>query len=75
MAIEFLPEAQQQKVYLCEAPLVEGAIARFCIDEYNHYFSHVILVTARDAIAQQANEVAKQANAVSNGYSLFLSQQ
>ncbi|MCC5656973.1 phosphoenolpyruvate--protein phosphotransferase [Nostoc sp. XA010] len=27
MAIEFLPEAQQQKVYLCEAPLVEGAIA------------------------------------------------
>ncbi|MEH2122343.1 phosphoenolpyruvate--protein phosphotransferase [Nostoc sp.] len=27
MAIEFLPEAQQQKVHLCEAPLVEGAIA------------------------------------------------
>ncbi|GEM_PF-2138452 len=27
MAIEFLPEAQQQKVYLCEAPLVKGAIA------------------------------------------------
>jgi multiphosphoryl transfer protein len=27
MAIEFLPEAQQNKIHLCEAPLVEGAIA------------------------------------------------
>jgi phosphocarrier protein FPr len=27
MAVEFLPEAHQEKVYLCEAPLVEGAIA------------------------------------------------
>ena len=27
MALEFLPEAQREKVRLCEAPLVEGAIA------------------------------------------------
>jgi multiphosphoryl transfer protein len=27
MALEFLPQAQREQVYLCEAPLVEGAIA------------------------------------------------
>jgi len=27
MALEFLPEEQRDKVYLCEAPLVEGALA------------------------------------------------
>ncbi|BAT53049.1 phosphoenolpyruvate-protein phosphotransferase [Nostoc sp. NIES-3756] len=27
MALEFLPEAQRQKIHLCAAPLVEGAIA------------------------------------------------
>ena len=27
MALEFLPEEQRDKVHLCEAPLVEGAIA------------------------------------------------
>ena len=27
MALEFLPEGQRENVYLCEAPLVEGAIA------------------------------------------------
>ncbi|MEH2325134.1 MAG: hypothetical protein V7K32_16550 [Nostoc sp.] len=29
-------------------------------DEFKHYFGNVILITARDAIAQQANAVLRK---------------
>ncbi|MBE9036335.1 phosphoenolpyruvate--protein phosphotransferase [aff. Roholtiella sp. LEGE 12411] len=53
MALEFLPEAQRQKVYLCEAPLVEGAIAAIVAAAAGKEIQQVI-AEARGALVAKA---------------------
>ncbi|MEH2394316.1 MAG: phosphoenolpyruvate--protein phosphotransferase [Nostoc sp.] len=56
MAIEFLPEAQQQKVYLCEAPLVEGAIAAVVAAAAGRDI-HQVMAEARGALQAKATQL------------------
>ncbi|WP_298905335.1 phosphoenolpyruvate--protein phosphotransferase [uncultured Nostoc sp.] len=56
MAIEFLPEAQQQKVYLCEAPLVEGAIAAVVAAAAGRDI-HQVMAEARGALLAKATQL------------------
>ncbi|MBW4686490.1 MAG: phosphoenolpyruvate--protein phosphotransferase [Komarekiella atlantica HA4396-MV6] len=56
MALEFLPEAQQQKVYLCEAPLVEGAIAAVVAVAAGRDIQQVI-AEARGALVAKATQL------------------
>ncbi|MEH2171217.1 MAG: phosphoenolpyruvate--protein phosphotransferase [Nostoc sp.] len=56
MAIEFLPEAQQEKVYLCEAPLVEGAIAAVVAAAAGRDIQQV-LAEARGALLAKATQL------------------
>jgi multiphosphoryl transfer protein len=53
MAIEFLPETQQQKVYLCEAPLVEGAVAAVVAAAAGRNI-HQVMAEARGALLAKA---------------------
>ncbi|MEH2037963.1 phosphoenolpyruvate--protein phosphotransferase [Nostoc sp.] len=56
MAIEFLPEAQQEKVYLCEAPLVEGAIAAVVAAAAGKDM-HQVMAEARGALLAKATQL------------------
>ncbi|MEH2333141.1 phosphoenolpyruvate--protein phosphotransferase [Nostoc sp.] len=56
MAIEFLPEAQQEKVYLCEAPLVEGAIAAVVAAGAGGDI-HQVMAEARGALLAKATQL------------------
>ncbi|MEJ6483027.1 phosphoenolpyruvate--protein phosphotransferase [Nostoc punctiforme UO1] len=56
MAIEFLPEAQQQKVYLCEAPLVEGAVAAVVAAGAGKNI-HQVMAEARGALLAKATQL------------------
>ncbi len=56
MAIEFLPEAQQQKVYLCEAPLVEGAVAAVVAAAAGGDI-HQVMAEARGALLAKATQL------------------
>ncbi|MEH1938883.1 MAG: phosphoenolpyruvate--protein phosphotransferase [Nostoc sp.] len=56
MAIEFLPEAQQQKVHLCEAPLVEGAIAAVVAAAAGGDI-HQVMAEARGALLAKATQL------------------
>ncbi|MBD2491515.1 phosphoenolpyruvate--protein phosphotransferase [Aulosira sp. FACHB-615] len=56
MAVEFLPEAHQEKVYLCEAPLVEGAIAATVAAAIGKNIQQVI-AEARGALNAKATQL------------------
>ncbi|WP_375478957.1 phosphoenolpyruvate--protein phosphotransferase [uncultured Nostoc sp.] len=56
MAIEFLPEAQQEKVFLCEAPLVEGAIAAVVAAAAGRDI-HQVMAEARGALLAKATQL------------------
>ncbi|MEH2318898.1 phosphoenolpyruvate--protein phosphotransferase [Nostoc sp.] len=64
MAIEFLPEAQQQKVYLCEAPLVEGAIAAVVAAAAGRDI-HQVMAEARGALLAKATQLGVVSRALS----------
>lgn len=56
MALEFLEEAQREKVHLCEAPLVEGAIAAVVAAAAGGNIQQV-MAEARGALAAKANQL------------------
>ncbi|MBD2247035.1 phosphoenolpyruvate--protein phosphotransferase [Nostoc sp. FACHB-888] len=56
MAIEFLPEAQQQKVHLCEAPLVEGTMAAVVAAAAGRDI-HQVIAEARGALLAKATQL------------------
>ncbi len=56
MAIEFLPQPQREQVYLCEAPLVEGAIAAVVAAAAGRNIQQVI-AEARDALTAKATQL------------------
>ncbi|MDZ7955120.1 phosphoenolpyruvate--protein phosphotransferase [Nostoc sp. DedQUE09] len=56
MAIEFLSEAQQKKVYLCEAPLVEGASAAVVAAAAGRDI-HQVMAEARGALLAKATQL------------------
>ncbi|MFB2968199.1 phosphoenolpyruvate--protein phosphotransferase [Aerosakkonema sp. BLCC-F183] len=56
MALEFLSEEQQNKVKLCEAPLVEGAIAAV-VQAANGADIEQVLTEARGALAAKASQL------------------
>jgi len=56
MALEFLPEEQRDRVYLCEAPLVEGAIAAAVASASGSDIEQVI-AEARGALAAKAAQL------------------
>ena len=56
MAIEFLPEAQRQQVYLCEAPLVEGTLAAVVAAAAGKNIQQVI-AEARNALVAKATQL------------------
>lgn len=56
MALEFLPEEQRQKVYLCEAPLVEGAIAAVVAAAAGRNIQQV-MAEARGALLAKATQL------------------
>lgn len=56
MAREFLPAEQQDKVWLCEAPLVEGAIAAAVAAASGSNIEQVI-AQAREALAAKASQL------------------
>ncbi|BBD62504.1 phosphoenolpyruvate-protein phosphotransferase [Nostoc sp. HK-01] len=56
MAVEFLPEAHQEKVYLCEAPLVEGAIAAAVAAAIGKNIQQV-MAEARGALTAKATQL------------------
>ena len=64
MAIEFFSEAQQQKVYLCEAPLVEGAIAAVVAAASGRDI-HQVMAEARGAILAKATQLGVVSNSLS----------
>jgi multiphosphoryl transfer protein len=64
MAIEFLPEAQQQKVYLCEAPLVEGAIAAVVAAAAGRDI-HQVMAQARGALLAKATQLGVVSSSLS----------
>ncbi|MEH2009490.1 phosphoenolpyruvate--protein phosphotransferase [Nostoc sp.] len=65
MAIEFLSEAQQQKVYLCEAPLVEGAIAAVVAAAAGGDI-HQVIAEARGALLAKATQLGVVSNTLSD---------
>lgn len=56
MAIEFLPETQRKQVYLCEAPLVEGAIAAVVAAAAGKNIQQV-MAEARNALVAKATQL------------------
>lgn len=56
MALEFLPEEQREKVRLCEAPLVEGAIAATVAAASGSNIKQV-LAEARGALAAKGSGI------------------
>ncbi len=64
MAIEFFSEAQQQKVYLCEAPLVEGAIAAVVAAASGRDI-HQVMAEARGALLAKATQLGVVSNSLS----------
>lgn len=64
MALEFLPEEQQTKVYLCEAPLVEGAIAAAVAAAAGCDIEQVI-AEARGSLAAKAAQLGVVSNPLS----------
>ncbi len=56
MAIEFLPETQQKKVHLCEAALVEGAIAAVVAAAAGRDI-HQVMAEARGALLAKATQL------------------
>ncbi|MDZ8026946.1 MAG: phosphoenolpyruvate--protein phosphotransferase [Nostoc sp. DedQUE11] len=56
MALEFLTEEQRQKVYLCEAPLVEGAIAAVVAAAAGNNIQQV-MAEARGALVAKATQL------------------
>ncbi len=56
MAIEFFSEAQQQKVHLCEAPLVEGAIAAVVAAAAGRDI-HQVIAEAHGALLAKATQL------------------
>ncbi|MFB2881892.1 phosphoenolpyruvate--protein phosphotransferase [Floridanema aerugineum] len=56
MALEFLPEAQRQKVHLCAAPLVEGAIAAVVAAASGSNIEQVI-AEAQGALVAKASQL------------------
>ncbi len=56
IAIEFLPETQQKKVHLCEAPLVEGAIAAVVAAAAGRDI-HQVMAEARGALLAKATQL------------------
>jgi multiphosphoryl transfer protein len=56
MALELLPEEKRHNVYLCEAPLVEGAIAATISAAAGNDISQVI-VEARGALAAKGSQL------------------
>ncbi|MEH1841068.1 MAG: phosphoenolpyruvate--protein phosphotransferase [Nostoc sp.] len=64
MAIEFFSEAQQQKMYLCEAPLVEGAIAAVVAAASNRDI-HQVMAEARGAILAKATQLGVVSSSLS----------
>lgn len=64
MALEFLPEEQQTKVYLCEAPLVEGAIAAAVAAASGCDIEQVI-AEARGSLAAKAAQLGVVSNPLS----------
>lgn len=61
MALEFLPEEQRHRVYLCEAPLVEGAIAAAVASAAGNNIEQVI-AEARGALAAKAAQLGVEAS-------------
>jgi multiphosphoryl transfer protein len=61
MALEFLTEEQQQKVHLCEAPLVEGAIAAVVAAASSSSIEQVI-AEARGALQAKAIQLGINTN-------------
>jgi phosphocarrier protein FPr len=57
MALEFLPEERRDKVRLCEAPLVEGAIAAI-VQAANGADIEQVLAEARGALAVKAAQLS-----------------
>lgn len=57
MAIEFLPESQQDKIHLCEAPLVEGAIAASVAATSSNDINRIIS-EARQALTAKAAQLS-----------------
>ncbi|WGV26949.1 phosphoenolpyruvate--protein phosphotransferase [Halotia branconii] len=56
MALEFLPQAQREQVYLCEAPLVEGAVAAVVAAAAGKNIQQVI-AEARGALTAKATQL------------------
>ncbi|MEA5503039.1 phosphoenolpyruvate--protein phosphotransferase [Halotia wernerae UHCC 0503] len=56
MALEFLPQAQREQVYLCEAPLVEGAIAAVVAAAAGRNI-HQVIAEARGALTAKATQL------------------
>jgi multiphosphoryl transfer protein len=56
MALEFLTEAQRQKIHLCEAPLVEGAIAAVVAAAAGSNIEQV-MAEARGALMAKASQL------------------
>lgn len=61
MALEFLPPEQQDRVYLCEAPLVEGAIAA-CVAAASGSNIEQVIAEARGALAAKAAQLGVDTN-------------
>ncbi|MEH2067456.1 MAG: phosphoenolpyruvate--protein phosphotransferase [Nostoc sp.] len=66
MALEFLSAAQRQKVYLCEAPLVEGAIAAVVAAAAGRNIQQV-LAEARGALVAKATQLSGVSSPLSVG--------
>ncbi|AFY75926.1 phosphotransferase system HPr (HPr) family protein [Pleurocapsa sp. PCC 7327] len=59
MALEFLPNERRDKVYLCEAPLVEGALAAAVAAATGSNIERVI-AEAREALTAKAAQLGSQ---------------
>ena len=57
MALEFLPEAQREKVRLCEAPLVEGAIAAV-VQAASGADIEQVIAEAREALTAKSSQLS-----------------
>lgn len=66
MALEFLPEEQRQKVYLCEAPLVEGAMAAVVAAAAGSNIQQV-MAEARGALVAKATQLGVASSPLSVG--------
>ncbi|BAZ20734.1 phosphoenolpyruvate-protein phosphotransferase [Kalymmatonema gypsitolerans NIES-4073] len=65
MALEFLPEELRDKVHLCEAPLVEGAIAAAVAAAAGSHIQQVI-AEARGALVAKATQLGVTHNLTPN---------